>query len=159
MRTALPPLPDGLDYCVVARSHDSLQPRQRWALFAMLAGVSFSVAVAFALVGAWPVLPFSLLEIGLLGLAFLLVERRADDWERLTVVGDRVLIERRHRGRQERREFNRCWMRVEFDPGGFGRRPRLTLHNAGHAVDFGSALPVAEMHTTARELRRIAGLR
>jgi uncharacterized membrane protein len=156
---ALPPLPVGFDYCVVARAHDSLPRHQRWALFGALAGVSLSIAVAFALAGAWPVLPYSAVEIGMVGLAFWLVERRAEDWERLSVAGDRVLIERQLRGRRDRREFNRCWLRVEFDPGGFGRRARVTLHSAGNAVDFGGAMSVAEMHVMARELRRIAGLR
>jgi uncharacterized membrane protein len=128
-------------------------------MFGVLAGMSLCLAVAFALVGAWPVLPYSVVEIAMLGLAFWLVERRADDWERLSVVGDRVLIERQWRGRREQREFNRCWLRVEFDPGGFGRRARVTLHSAGKAVDFGGAMSVAEMQEMARELRRIAGLR
>lgn len=159
MRNALPPLPAGLDYCVVARQHDSLPRHQRWALFGVLAGMSLCVATAFAWVGAWPVLPYSVVEIGMLGLAFWLVERRAEDWERLTVAGDRVLIERHYRGRREQCEFNRCWLRVEFDPGGFGRRARVTLHSAGNEVEFGGAMSVGEMHTMARELRRIAGLR
>lgn len=155
----LPPLPSGLDYCVVARAPDSLSRRQRWSMFAAMAVVSLALAMAFAAVGAWPVLPFSMLEIALLGVAFLVVERRSNDWERLTVAGDAVVIERQRNGRHERREFNRCWMRVEFQPGGFGRPARITLHSAGVAVDFGSALPVAEMRSTAGELRRLAGLR
>ncbi len=104
-------------------------------------------------------LPYSVLEIALLGLAFMVVERRSDDWERLTVVGDAVVIERQRGRRRERHQFNRCWMRVEFEPGGFGKPARITLHSAGVAVDFGSALPVAEMRSTAGELRRLAGLR
>jgi len=128
-------------------------------LFVVMAAVSLVMAVAFAIAGAWPVLPYSVLEIALLGLAFMVVERRSHDWERLTVAGDAVVIERHHGGRHDRREFNRCWMRVEFDPGGFGRPARITLHSAGVAVDFGRALPVAEMRSTVGELRRLAGLR
>ncbi len=155
----LPPLPSAVDYCVVARAPDSLPRRQRWSLFAVMAGVSLVLATAFAVAGAWPVLPYSVLEIALLGVAFVVVERRCDDWERLTVAGDAVVIERQRGRRRERHEFNRCWMRVEFEPGGFGKAARITLHSAGVAVDFGSALPVAEMRSTAGELRRLAGLR
>ncbi len=155
----LPPLPSAVDYCVVARAPHSLSRRQRWSLFAVMAAVSFVLAVAFAVAGAWPVLPYSVLEIALLGVAFMVVERRSDDWERLTVMGDAVVIERQRGRRRERHEFNRCWMRVEFEPGGFGKAARITLHSAGVAVDFGSALPVAEMRSTAGELRRLAGLR
>jgi len=155
----LPPLPSAVDYCVVARASHSLSRRQRWSVFAVMAAVSLVLAVAFAAAGAWPVLPYSVLEIALLGVAFMVVERRSDDWERLTVVGDTVVIERQRGRQRQRHEFNRCWMRVEFEPGGFGKAARITLHSAGVAVDFGSALPVAEMRSTAGELRRLAGLR
>ncbi|MEO6564505.1 MAG: DUF2244 domain-containing protein [Casimicrobiaceae bacterium] len=155
----LPQLPSAVDYCVVARAPDSLPRRQRWSLFAVMAAVSFALAVAFAAAGAWPVLPYSVLEIALLGVAFLVVERRSGDWERLTVAGDAVVIERQRGSRRDRHEFNRCWMRVEFEPGGFGKAARITLRSAGVAVDFGSALPIAEMRSTAGELRRLAGLR
>jgi hypothetical protein len=74
---ALPPLPADLEYCVVARRNDSLGRRPRWQVFGALAAVSLALAAAFAAVGAWPVLPYSALEIALLGLAFYYVERRA----------------------------------------------------------------------------------
>ncbi|MEP7330241.1 MAG: DUF2244 domain-containing protein [Betaproteobacteria bacterium] len=159
MRAALPPLPAGLDYCVVARVPDSLPRQQRWMLFGMLAAVSLGLAMAFAVAGAWPVLLYSVIEILSLGVAFMIIERRADDWERLTVVGDKVVIEQKQGQRHQRSEFNRCWLRVELEPGRFGKRARVTLHSGGVAVEFGGALPVAELRSMAGELRRFAKLR
>ena len=89
---ALPPLPADLEYCVVARRNDSLGRRPRWQVFGALAAVSLVLAATFAAVGAWPVLPYSVLEIVLLGCAFYYVERRAGDWERLSIAGDRVVL-------------------------------------------------------------------
>ena len=157
---ALPPLPADLEYCVVARRNDSLGGR-RWIVFAALASVSLVLALAFVAAGAWPVLPYSVLEIALLGCAFAYIERHAGDWERLTVAGDRVVVERAAGGKRERREFNRYWLRVEVEPAdaGFGRSPKVILQGGGTSWEFGNALPVSERIAVARELRKLAAAR
>lgn len=128
-------------------------------MFGALAGPSLLVAAGCAAVGAWPVLPFSIIEIVLLAGAFLWIDRHAGDWERLVVAGDRVIVERREGGRQGRREFNRCWLRVELRADGFGRSPQMTLHSAGVSLPFGAALTTTERLAVARELRRLTARR
>lgn len=156
----LPPLPEPADYSVVSRHNAGLVARRhRWTAFGLVALVSLVVAASFALAGAWPVLPYSALEIALVGLAFAAVERRARDWERLTVAGDRVVVERSVGGRCERREFNRWWLRVEVDGVARAREPRLTLRFAGEAMDFGSALPPGRRVEVANTLRRLTACR
>jgi uncharacterized membrane protein len=150
----LPPLPVESVFSVVSRRNSALARRQRWTAFALAASASFAVAVAFVAAGAWPVLPYAALEIALLGLAFVWMERRAGEWERVTVAGDRVIVERARRGRLARREFNRWWLRVELDEAS-AREPQLLLRYAGEAVDFGSALPPARRVEVARALKRL----
>jgi len=156
---ALPPLPVDLEYCVVARGSGSLGRRERWRVFGALAAVSLVLALVFAARGAWPVLVYSLLEIGVLGAAFVHLERHAGDWERLTIAGDRVVIEQAVSGKRDRREFNRHWLRVEVEPPAFGRSPRVTLRGGGTTWEFGNALPVSERMAVARQLRTLTGLR
>jgi uncharacterized membrane protein len=156
---ALPPLPADLEYCVVARRNDSLGRRPRWQVFGALAAVSLALAAAFAAVGAWPVLPYSALEIVLLGCAFYCVERRAGDWERLAIAGDRVVVEQMSGGKRERREYNRYWLRVEVESEGFGGSPQVILRSGGASWVFGNTLPVAERLAVAQELRRLTGAR
>jgi uncharacterized membrane protein len=145
----LPSLAEVPDYCVVSRRNNSLGTRQRWTLFVMLAGVSFGLALAFAAAGAWLVLPYSALEIALLAAAFVFIERRAGDWERLTVTGDRVLVERSINGRRMRHEWNRPWLVVTVDGDG-------VVRIGSEAVEFGGALPAQERIAVARALRRLA---
>src|SRR4030095_8635812 len=156
---ALPPLPAGLEYCVVARRNDSLGRRPRWQVFGSLASVRRGLAARFAGVGAWPVLPYSVLEIVVLGCAFYYFERRAEDWERLTIAGDRVVVEQAGGGKRQRHEFNRYWLRVEVDPARFGRSPQVMLRSGNDAWVFGSALPVAERVAVGTGLRRLTGAR
>lgn len=151
----LPPLTVDPEFCVLSRQNNSLGKQQRWTLFGGLAAVSLGVALAFVAAGAWPVLPYSVLEIGVLGFAFAWIERRSGDWERLTVAGDRVIVEREVAGQQSRREFNRRWLRVEVGAAGFMRPPQLTLHSSGEEVAFGAALPPRERAAVAQELARL----
>ena len=150
----LPPFPVESEFSVVSRRNPSLARRERWLAFGLAAAASLAVAAAFVAAGAWVVLPYSALELALLATAFAWVERRAGEWERVVVAGDRVIVERASRGRLERREFNRWWLRVEVDGAGT-RAPRLRLRYAGKAVDFGSALPPARRVEVARALSRL----
>jgi uncharacterized membrane protein len=150
----LPPLPVESEFSVVSRRIPGLARRERWTAFGLAAAASFAVAAAFVVAGAWPVLPYSALEIALLGFACVWVERRAGDWERVTVAGDRVIVERAQRGRLDRREFNRWWLRVELHEAR-AREPQVLLRYAGVAMDFGSALPPARRVEVARALKRL----
>ena len=161
---ALPPPPDDPEFCVVARGNDSLGRRRRWQAFAALAGASLAVATVFAVAGAWPVLAYSLLEVGALACAFAWWDRHAEDWERLVVAGDTVIVERRTGSKRERRDFDRHRLRVEIvsvdqAAGWSGQAPRVVLRGGDAACEFGHALPAAERLAVARELRRLTGLR
>jgi uncharacterized membrane protein len=155
----IPPLPTEPEFCVVSRRNDSLGSRWRWRLFGSLCAVSLGLALGFAAFGAWMVLPYSVLEMTVLYLAFRWFERHASDWERVSVCGDRIVVERECAGVCTRRELNRFWARVEMEAGEFGRPPRLTLRFAGQGVPFGADLPAEERVAVARELRRALAVR
>ena len=142
------------DYCVTSRRHDSLGSRGRWRVFAALCVVSLGLAFGFAAFGAWLVLPYSVLEMGVLYWAFDWLERHSTDWERISVNGDRVIVEHQRAGVLTRREFNRCWTRLETEPGAFGGPARLALRYAGERVPFGDELPTPRRERVARDLRR-----
>lgn len=150
-----PPLPVEPELCVVARSNDSLGTRGRRLAFCLVAGMSLLLGVGFVVVGAWPVLPYSLLEIVVIAIAFTCLERRARDWERLTVDGERVIVERVRAGRVQRREWNRRWLHVETTAGVDGEPFRIVLRSAGEACEFGAALAAAQRREVARQLRRL----
>lgn len=156
---ALPPLTVEPEFCVVSRWNVSLPRRARWRVFGALAAGSLTLALAFAAAGAWVVLPYSLLELLALAIAFHLVERRAGDWERLTVAGDRVIVERGRGGRHDRREWNRPWVRIERTAPRFGRPAKLVLACGGEEWEFGDALPERERGEVAREMRRLTAER
>ena len=133
------------EFCVVSRRNDSLGSRWRWRVYASLCILSFGLALGFAAFGAWMVLPYSALEMAVLYLAFRWIERHAADWERVSVCGDRVIVERERAGMRTRREFN--------------HPPRLKLWFAGQGMSFGDELPPVERAIVARDLRRALAAR
>ena len=143
------------EFSLTSRRHDAIGPRGRWWLFASLCGLSFGFALMFVLRGAWPVLPYSALEMAVLFWAFHRFERRIADWERITVCGDRVIVERELSGVRTQRVFNRQWLRVELEERSFGRPPALALRYAGQRTTFGEALPAGERIRLGRDLRRL----
>jgi|SRR5689334_19110665 len=142
------------EFSVTSRRHDAIGPSGRWWLFASLCALSFCFALMFAARGAWPVLPYSALEMAVLFWAFHRFARRFADWDRITVCGDRVIVESEHSGATEKRVFNRQWLRIELEQRGFGRSPALVLRYAGQRTMVGEALPTAERLRLGRELRR-----
>jgi uncharacterized membrane protein len=54
----------------VSQPHCSISPAGFACVFASLAGVVLAIGIGFAAMGAWLVLPFSGLEVLLLGAAF-----------------------------------------------------------------------------------------
>jgi uncharacterized membrane protein len=149
--TASPPSPDAST--VVARRNNSLAPRQRWTVYGALAAGSLAMAIGFAAGGVWPVLPYSIVELAALAAAFVWIERRAGDHDRLTLDGDRVVVEQRRNGRASRHDLPRHWLRVEVDEEGFSHEPRLVLKCGREAVRFGDAVPAGERLALARTIR------
>ena len=148
--TASHPTPDA--FTVVAARNSSLAPAQRWRIYGALAAGSLAMALGFVAAGVWPVLPYSILELGALAAAFAWIERHVGDMDRLTLQGDRVVVESR-RGRHETRSvLARHWLRVEVAEEGFAHEPRLVLKGGGEAVRFGDAVAAGARLALARTL-------
>jgi uncharacterized membrane protein len=143
------------EFCAVSRRNDSLGSRGRWTLFAVLCAVSMGMALTFAAFGAWLVLPYSAMEMGLLCWAFGWIERHAGDWERVSVRGDWILVERNRAGSRTLRELNRFWTRLEVEADARNRVARLVLRHRGESLPFGDEMSAQERAAIARDLRRV----
>lgn len=120
-------------YAITARRNNSLSSSDRILAFAFFALVCFGIAVAFACLGAWPILPYAGIEVLVLFLAFRWIERHARDYERLTINGDVLQIEVAEVGRMQKFQFNRSWAQVVCEHDG----SRLALRSHGREIEFG----------------------
>ena len=137
----------------VARRNNSLDSTGRLLVFAFLFVVSVGIGCGFAALGAWMVLPFAGLEMLGLYWAFRVMERHAQDFERIAVAGDTVKVEFLEAGRSQSHEFNRCWARLVTEPGG----ARVALRSHGREVEIGRHRSDGERLALARELGRQLG--
>ena len=152
-------LPTPGAFTVVACRNNSLARRQRWTVYGALAAGSLALAIGFVAAGVWPVLPYSIVELTALAAAFAWIERRAADMDRLTLEGDRAVVEQRRAGHETRRELPRHWLRVEIAEEGWAHEPRLVLKSGRDAVRFGDAVPAGERLALARTIRGMLAAR
>lgn len=142
----------GADHVFVARRNNSLSSTDRRRVFAFVFAFSMSIAMAFTAFGAWPVMPFTGLEMAVLYVAFRYVDRHASDYEAIEIRDDCVRIETRIGSRVRCEEFNRHWAQLVADDG--AGELRLALRSHGREVEFGRHLTTKDRERLARELRR-----
>lgn len=132
------------------RRNCSLSPRQMASVYGLLCAVSLGIAGFFWSRGAWMVMPFALLEVLVVGLAFVLYARHAVDRERISLSGDRLVVELETAGRTERAEFRRAWVRVEPRAGDGSL---IEVFGDGHSVRVGRFVRAEWRPALAREIR------
>lgn len=140
-------------FVLVARRNHSLSPRGRKVVLGSFFVILLAISLAFALHGAWLILPFAGAEMAVVYLAFRAIAQRAGDFESISISGDRVLIEQCERGRVNRHELSRYWARVVFEPCVPGRGDVLALRSHGRQVEFGRHLTEAQRREAARTLQ------
>ena len=88
------PFRDGIaGFSLTLKRNCSISPAGLAGVFAALALLAIAIGIAFALAGAWLVLPFAGLEALLLGVAFVLTARHATDYERIELAAGRIRVE------------------------------------------------------------------
>ncbi len=129
----------------------SMAPRALAWVLGWLGVVSLGIATVFVAHGAWMVLPFALIEVSALGLAFLVYARHATDGERLWLDGARLVIEREVTGRVQQRVLDATWLDVRPGPPG---KPALLVKSGRDLVEVGRLATAARRQQVWRELRQ-----
>jgi uncharacterized membrane protein len=129
----------------------SLAPRSLALVLGWLAAASLGIATFFWTLGAWLVLPFALVEVSALGMAFLVYARHATNGERLWLDGSMLLIEREVSGRIEQREIDVTWLQLRRpEPGARA----LLLQNGTEEIEIGRWAPAARRQQVWRDMRQ-----
>jgi len=137
---------------LLIRPNRSLPPQGIALVFAGIAFVCTTVAVAWATAGAWLVLPFFGLEIVVAGAALWTLHRAAGDFEQFVIRGDRLVVTRCAARTVSTHEFQASWARlVERDKGWSERR--LLIRSHGRELEIGAALDAEGRQALARQLR------
>jgi uncharacterized membrane protein len=138
----------------VLSPHRSLAARNFHLLMAFLGLISLVVGIAFVAMGAWPVVGFFGLDVGLVYLAFRLSYRTARQSETIRLSRDVLSVDRVSiHGQRRSWRFQPFWVRVIFE-----ERPdtsnRLLIASHGRSLLIGEFLAPSirrELAATIRE--------
>lgn len=131
----------------------SLSPTGFTILMSAIGLVAFAAGLAFYLIGAWPVIGFGGVELGLFWLMFRLNYRSARISERVRLTPGSLTVERRDlEGEVERWSFPAYWLRVELAEPTEPDSP-LVLSSHGRSLAIGRFLPPGERLEFANALR------
>ena len=124
--------------------HRSLSQRGFALLLALLGTLAIAISLGFFLIGAWPVIGFMGLELGVLYAAFRLNYRDAKASEQLVITKDGLdLIQISANGTQKRTHFASQWLTAELIERS-GRRKSLALSHHHNRHEIGAFLPPSE---------------
>ena len=128
----------------IAKPNNSLSPKGSVCLLVSIASVSLVIALSFALLGAWLVLPFAGLELLALAYAFNYVHLHSSDFESITIDGEKIVVEKSVDKQVTQAVFQRYWANVglrKFDESHFPvRKMGLFISSHGREVEFGRDL-------------------
>ena len=132
--------------------HRSLSRRGLIILLAVIGLFCAVIALRFWLIGAWPVIGFSVIEVGLAMLLLGVNARRARACELVLLTEDSLQVVRTDaRGRRQHRQINAAWLNVVLEEA-HGRVPRLLLVARNLREEIGAALGEAEKRDLAAAL-------
>ncbi|MFB9971371.1 DUF2244 domain-containing protein [Pseudoroseomonas cervicalis] len=142
--------PEPILFEAVSTPHRSLRPRAYAVVVALAGGWALLGGLFFAVIGAWPILPFLGVEI-LGALALILLHHRWSGRARevISLLPDRLRVRRVDGlGRREEASLDPYWTRVEWS-----EREGLALVQRRRRVPIGRFLSEEEQQDLAQALR------
>lgn len=147
-------------FSVTARPNSVLGQPGLLISMAVLLPACLVAGLTFLIIGAWPVTLFMTLHLLAVVAAFRYVERHTNDFERLTLADDRLILDTHTPEGDQHLEFNGYWVQVDLQASSVGGGNCLRLRSHGKEVPFGRLMSDGERLAVSQELsRRLARLR
>jgi uncharacterized membrane protein len=128
----------------------SMSPRQLTLVYAALCTTSLTIAIVFAVRGAWYVFGYACLELLARGTAFFLYARHANDREHIELMEGCLLVELIQK--EQVRQFRLDPRRVRVEPPVESRK-LVILESGSMTVEVGRFLTEWKRREFARELQ------
>jgi uncharacterized membrane protein len=145
-------------FSAVLRPHRSLHNTGFLVLMLIYGIVSFAAGIAFAAMGAWPIVAFFVLDVLLLYLAFRVNYARAAAFEEVTVTPSALTVRKvSWRGRPREYVLNPLWVRLEQATHEAYGVERVFLVSRGRELTLASFLGPDEKANFADGLARALG--
>lgn len=137
-----------------------LRPNQSWSwrsnviLLVGLTALSLTIATAFALQGAWLILPITLLELSLVAACIWYCVQQAYRQEVLTFSDTELVLETGHRDIEKKYQFERFVTRFNITkPAYRGHRKKVSVRSRELEIEIGEFLAEEEKDELVSTLR------
>lgn len=139
---------------IVAKPNNSLSLQGFLWLFASILLITATVAIGVSIAGAWLVLPFAGIEVMAFAYAFHHVIVHYGDFERVSLVGNEVVVEKCNDKNSEKFTFERYWAKVTLRNNEDGDCS-IFIGSHGKEVEFGSRYMDQDQRiTVAKQLKQ-----
>lgn len=137
----------------VIRPNASLTKYGAIIAFVIVVVISLLVLVRFILLGAWLVVPFTVLEVAFIGFILRLVLKNNKQVEMISIRHDEIRLIKLDGFERSEWEFNSHWAKVELIKSSHDWYPsKLTIRSHGRVVELASCLTDIEREELAKIL-------
>jgi uncharacterized membrane protein len=144
---------DGREWLL--RRNCMLTPTQLGSLMAVAGLLSLSVALAWGLVGVWWVLPFALIEIAGLSIAFFVYSRHAADLDRVIVGEVKVVVEVVDGPKRSRFECPNERVQIAYSQD---KKSLIQMRLGSNDWHVGRFVPESQREALAKEIAKALGV-
>ena len=140
----------------VIRPNRSVTRKGMTLIYIGICAAAIAVALRFWWLGAWMVLPITVLELLVLGLAFRMVERATRSCETIDLSEKAVSVVQKGWRLHRQWRYPTYWVQVIFRPDPRGWYPsRLYLRSHGDTLEIGACLNDEERFQLSQDLAKI----
>jgi len=133
----------------------SFSPKQVGLFYLSIVSFSLLVAGYFLFIGVWMIIIFTSIEILALTIALYVYTRHALDYEKITIVGKQLFVERSWGGKIQIDELNTLWTKLHRSGTG---RSSLTLKSSTKEVPIGFFVVMNEQEQFEKDLEKYLGV-
>jgi uncharacterized membrane protein len=141
---------DPISYQVTFKPNCALTTSQKKKVVLLLTVIPCCIAIGFVMIGMWLVLPF-------VAFAFYYVNSHESDFERISIAGDSLLVERGTRQGSHQYQLNPYWVKVIRRELANGEL-RLSLLSHGREIEVGRYLTKEQREILAEQLQKRTGM-
>ena len=133
----------------------SFSPKQVGLFYLSIVSFSLLVAGSFLFIGVWMIIIFTIIEIVALTIALYVYSRHALDYEKITIIGKQLLVEKSWGGKVQTDEFNTVWTKLCHRSEG---RHTLYLKSSTKEVPIGFFVVMNKNEQFEKDLGKYLGI-
>lgn len=141
-----------VDYSIISKPNCSVSSQGKVKLFLLLAIIPLLVGLGFLTLGVWMVFPFVGLELLGLGYAFYYIDRHANDFESISIVDDKLVVEKHSLQQTVQFVLNTYWVKLVLSHARNGNL-KLYLRSRGIDLEIGNFMNNEQRCALATQLK------